>query len=324
MHIAARARRRASSWSMIRAARSCLFPTVVGRFCGVPTIRFLGRSADLVRGRAGLADRDARPLRICMALAYGSGGGARYSASHGPRRCAGRTVSQDRYLNDRDDRRAVHRPQCRFEPRQFAMRAGSGDIAAVWRSAESWNYRCSPARKPSRYWPRRSTTSVRGLPNETTVAPFSATRTGKTRSLRLAQCASPGFQLVAVQLCVGGAPAAIEIAFSDGRRWCSFLGAITPNSRGVGPAMSRSQIQSPPAPPPTTQSTICSHHRNRSNARSRPGRVSVNNHIKAIGVRGRLVLAATRLAPQIKSQVMRLPPRPRGTIVRWVRALTST
>ena len=63
-----------------------LFPTVVGRFCGVPTIRFLGDP--LIQYGDVLASPAATPAHYAcrMALACRSGGGARYPAAHGPRR----------------------------------------------------------------------------------------------------------------------------------------------------------------------------------------------------------------------------------------------
>ena len=300
-----------------------LFPTVVGRFCGVPTIRFLGdpliQYGDVLASPTATPAHYASAWRSLMDQAVARVIQLRMVRDDALVAPFLRTVTSTIGTTDAPfiDLNAVSTPSIRHASRVRRHRRRlekRGKLELQVLTGAEAKPVLAAALDYKRSWlaERNYSSAVLGDPD------------WEDALTRLAQCASPGFQLVAVQLCVGGAPAAIEIAFSDGRRWCSFLGAITPEFAGVGPGnvqiedtiaactASNHAIYDLLAPPEPFKCEIAT------------GRISVNNHIKAIGVRGRLVLAATRLAPQIKSQVMRLPPRPRGTIVRWVRALTST
>ncbi len=300
-----------------------LFPTVVGRFCGVPTIRFLGdpliqygdvlaspgaTTAHYAAAWRALADPAvARVIQLRM---------VRDDALVAPflktvTSTAGTTEAPFIDLVATPAPSAHQARRVRRHRRRLEKRGGL-DLQVLTGTAarpvlvSALNYK--------RAWlaERNLSSAVIGDPD------------WENALLRLAYCGSPSFQLVAVQLCVGGEPAAIEVAFSDGRRWCSFLGAVSPEFAGSGPGhvqiadtiascvASKHAIYDLLAPPEPFKCDIAT------------GKVAVTNHIKALGVRGRLVMTAARLAPQIKSQVMRLPPRPRGAIVRWIRTLTST
>jgi CelD/BcsL family acetyltransferase involved in cellulose biosynthesis len=325
--VAAKAHIRAGEIPRIAVVRKngrplVIFPTVVSRFSGVTTVRFLGdpliqygdviaapeasveqleaawsaiadpAAASAVLLRKVRADAKIAPLMTKVA--------SRLSATEAP------FVD----LRQGDQRRHKHARELQRLRRRLAER-GDVQLEIVRGSAVGPVLRDVIDLKKAWLAERRLPSLVFGNPNWEGVL---VELVGK-------ECGGP--EMVAARLTVGGAVAAIEIGFADARSWFAYIGALAPDFAAVGPGhiqtadtiaycremgLARYDLLPPSQPYKRVLAT---------------GAVPVCDYGVALAVSGHLAVLAERLVPKAKVVIGAMPSQLRSFVLQHFRSINK-
>jgi CelD/BcsL family acetyltransferase involved in cellulose biosynthesis len=291
-----------------------IFPTAVGRWNAIPTVRFLGDP--LIQYGDVVAAPDTAPelLEAAWRAATGPSGAwlillrkVRADARIAPVLARNARVMAEYEAPFVDVRQPpAASAHYRKELRRFRRRlAEMGELRFETLHGSAARQSIDEALRMKQDW-----LAARGMPSAVIGDPD-----WEQAVIALASAGDGPGKLHAARLTVGGRPAAIEIGFVHGSRWHAFLGALAPGFAKAGPGhvqMADTVEHCRTAGLATYDLLAPSDAYKRLVAH---GAVPVRDHAAPIGPGGWLGLLAARAMPAVKRMFALVPPQLRRALI---------